>query len=882
MGVGYEQTESVHFEDLKAKQEILKVKAVEVVKEFKVLAKLDKEAKKAKVAKSHKIKEKKDAASNDPAKEDNDEDDDEEDDDDEDDLELTMRCHSYCAHRQEVMDLARSWAKESANQIAAFPNQRDKERAKRTIDFVNLIKIKLRKTSPIGMEEENPEDNEWLDTFTSELPVPDEMAVAAGQGKGLKGRLRGAASAMFTAINSPAKAFSSIRTSTPDAGKRNEDDEGTGRKTRRRDEKGRYMRETTDQHPTLTRKVAPINNLREGSDEENINKQQDADLNCDNDVTPENQEEEGKEEEEKEEEVKAKEEKEAQLRERAADLIKLTGNLKLAKDLKEADDKLKSTRREAEEQIRKAREEEERQAKEAEKTAEEKEKKREEGEEELREILKQIVEMEKRESEKKEMAQRKMEMMKKRRDERVKKVTKREDQGQDSDKKNPPKNEKRTATTAPQAKKSEEEDEEEGGEWQSVANKKKKKSKKRRARERAASSSSEDSSQTETDSASSDEEELGRKTMKEVKLEQLARSRMVEARPKGEDEKFGDNGLVTYQSFKNRFNAVAKVEGINPLDVLNEISNWLTGTPKRMADAFKGAEDPKQAIKDIWEQLDRYYTIKSLTAHERIQPILKKGNIAKDDIDAHIELVADLANVKTEAKIAKMEKQLDRVDIVRDIINGKMNYLSEEFYIEEAKKKREDPTFRYKFQDVIDVASEKAQILKARGITSKKASKTAGVAATQVTSSGQTQYRDVVENSPPKVQQPASSCECCSSTQHSILHCNKLSNMKLEDIMAELKRLQYCFRCMHKGHIAKFCKNKPVKCGKCNFFGHPNVLHGIREFRQQQQQQRLAATATTANQPQTTSTGTPSATTTSNQNTSNQPSTSTGNASASR
>ena len=78
-----------------------------------------------------------------------------------------------------------------------------------------------------------------------------------------------------------------------------------------------------------------------------------------------------------------------------------------------------------------------------------------------------------------------------------------------------------------------------------------------------------------------------------------------------------------------------------------------------MADAFKGADDPKQAIKDIWEQLDRYYTIKSLTAHERIQPVLKKGNIAKDDIDAHIELVADLANIKTEARIAKMEKQLD-------------------------------------------------------------------------------------------------------------------------------------------------------------------------------------------------------------------------------
>ena len=192
------------------------------------------------------------------------------------------------------------------------------------------------------------------------------------------------------------------------------------------------------------------------------------------------------------------------------------------------------------------------------------------------------------------------------------------------------------------------------------------------------------------------------------------------------------------------------------------------------------------------------------------------------------------------------------MDIIRDIVNGKLNYLSEEFYIEEAKEKREDATFRYKFQDVIDVASEKAQILKARGITSKK---TAKVAATQATATGQVPYNLIVENSPPKMQQPATGCDCCQSTQHSIQNCNKLGSMKIENVMAELRRFQYCFRCMHKGHIAKFCKNKAVKCGKCNFFGHPTILHGIKEFRQQQQQQGLATSANPPNQPSTSSNG---------------------------
>ena len=137
-----------------------------------------------------------------------------------------------------------------------------------------------------------------------------------------------------------------------------------------------------------------------------------------------------------------------------------------------------------------------------------------------------------------------------------------------------------------------------------------------------------------------------------------------------------------------------------------------------------------------------------------------------------------------------------------------------------------------------------------------------------MTSSGQMGYNDVVENSPPKPQQPASGCEPCHSTQHSVQNCNKLRNMKLEDIMVELRKFNYCFRCMGRNHIAKFCKNKPVKCGKCNFFGHPTILHGIRELRQQQQQQRQGNATNTSN---------PSgnaANTNNNTNTSSQPSTS--------
>ena len=115
-GIGYEQTESVHFEDLKQKQEALKTKTIELVKEFRLLQKMTKTTKGKQVA---------DATSEEAGDK---EEEDEDDDLDEGKLELTMRQQNFCETRQELMDSIRGWAKESSNQMAAFPSIRSKAR----------------------------------------------------------------------------------------------------------------------------------------------------------------------------------------------------------------------------------------------------------------------------------------------------------------------------------------------------------------------------------------------------------------------------------------------------------------------------------------------------------------------------------------------------------------------------------------------------------------------------------------------------------------------------------------------------------------------------------------------------------------------------------
>ena len=89
---------------------------------------------------------------------------------------------------------------------------------------------------------------------------------------------------------------------------------------------------------------------------------------------------------------------------------------------------------------------------------------------------------------------------------------------------------------------------------------------------------------------------------------------MIDARPKTEEEKYGDDGKMTYMAFRRKFRAVTNVKGINDLDILTEISFWLRGTPKAMVQPFKEIEDAEDAMAAIWETLDGFYAKKKMTA----------------------------------------------------------------------------------------------------------------------------------------------------------------------------------------------------------------------------------------------------------------------------
>ena len=320
----------------------------------------------------------------------------------------------------------------------------------------------------------------------------------------------------------------------------------------------------------------------------------------------------------------------------------------------------------------------------------------------------------------------------------------------------------------------------------------------------------------------------------------MIRQRMVEARPKLMDDKFGGDDTVNYQNFKMRFQSVTEVGGANPLDVINELTHWLRGAPLKLANAHIGSKDPRKAIREIWGQLDLYYAAQIQTAAERIKPLLTKGSINKDDIDGLIELMSELLAIKTQLKGEGMEGDLDRQDIIRDILNKKLPFMSEEFYKAEIKRQRKDSKFRMRFDDMLQAISEKVCTMKAQGFSSKKDECQPAKIQSLDGNEKNNAWKRKAE-SPPKQQQQQptwsqeTTVECfyCNAS-HPLDKCNALLNLSLMERIEILKMAGVCFKCLKKaGHIARSCDDNGFKCNDCHF-NHPTILCGQWQLMQKQ------------------------------------------------
>ena len=800
----------------------------------------------------------------------------EEDEDDEDeefkDLSDSVATSRYCEDRERLLDSLRQWVFDSAYQIGEnfVDSGKDAERIQRILDFVNKAKMMLRKTSPLGRQkQEREKDEQFLATFTTpeemlemgrvvkkhmeeQARILDESRITPKTG----GRRAVGASTMMSGIKcgyslrSLKKKENGSASSTPGndgmapQGSSTPDTNYGKTKSKRekyaKEKKGNKMAafkldEAVGKKKTATEEVVVTESESEEEDGAavssvgertkahlTINELENQGVIVDDDVIIHKL---------AEERQRLKEETEARERQEEEE------------------------RAHMEEMKRKEEEEEERKSNlsRLQKMREEKEA----SDAKSRELRKEIAAMEKRTKEE----QRKREESKNRLEER-KKAEKRKEE---AEKKRIVELSKKEAARRKKEEEEEEEreeeeegEEEEEKEWIPVVKKKKKTS----------SDSDESPKKTKKEMKRKDSEEEGKgrggggaEAYWGIHQETLARQRMIDARPKSEEEKYGDDGRITYMAFKRKFKAITNVRGINHLDILNEIFYWLRGSPKTMAEPFKEIEDPEEAMEAIWENLDGLYALKRMTAEERMKKIMKRPAVSSNDIDSVVGMLAALKGVWYEAKSTKSENGLNKDEIIQDLLNEKLGFMAESFYKKQYKIMKSEPMYRRGFFDIIEDLQEKAQIMKSRGLTSKPTTgKEKGVvkmAPAQVTNGPKT-FSDAVAKSPTKTQQPLpekAKCEFCSKN-HWSEECPSLLELKTVMERREMaKKKGLCFRCMKREkHIALNCTAETPKCKICTK-PHKTCFHSDKKQESTTSEQTLSSTSSSTPSSASSSTG---------------------------
>ena len=191
-------------------------------------------------------------------------------------------------------------------------------------------------------------------------------------------------------------------------------------------------------------------------------------------------------------------------------------------------------------------------------------------------------------------------------------------------------------------------------------------------------------------------------------------------------------------------------------------------------------------------------------------------------------------------------KKLDRPDMIREIIQGRIPYMLDSFYEKEARISSKKGNFNFKFEDLVKAILLRSSVLTRSGQEAKaeKKPETVKVALTQATSHTPS-YGGVVKNSPGRAQPPLpvkKSCVFC-YLEHDSLKCNKLTDLSVPERRQEMMKRRLCFKCLSTAHVVKECKMK-VECGKCGA-DHITPLHPEQNSSQLWEVQTAGPTTTT-------------------------------------
>ena len=374
--------------------------------------------------------------------------------------------------------------------------------------------------------------------------------------------------------------------------------------------------------------------------------------------------------------------------------------------------------------------------------------------------------------------------------------------------------------------------------------------KRRETRKKPQQSDPSDPSDSSSSSSSSDSDDdwVQKKTRKHFskkhsdkqpsyKRQAFAAERLRNARPQKESDKYDGTVNMNYRKFKNRFMTFSDNKDINPLDVVNELPHWVAGPAKRLVEAFISLEDPREALRTIWQEMDKCYSQTRKTVSEMVIELSSKPQLKSEDIDGMMDLKTELQMVRTEAIVMGQLRELNDAHNVRNIVVKRLpHFMAKKFYEDQADKRVQSGNYAYEkgFKDIQDTIGREIQSLRAMGKTisttiTRQETKSICAHSVEQQQPQMKSTADVVRHMGP-VEKPTdmTGCEFCQAG-HSIEKCNKLKEMSREMRAETLKKGFFCFKCLKKGHRSVHCQRPHAKCDDCDG-DHQTLLHGLTRF----------------------------------------------------
>ena len=325
-----------------------------------------------------------------------------------------------------------------------------------------------------------------------------------------------------------------------------------------------------------------------------------------------------------------------------------------------------------------------------------------------------------------------------------------------------------------------------------------------------------------------------------MQQKQIALAQAKEARP---SEPFESGSSIDYSIHMSKFESATDSDAIDAREKLLELAKWFTGAPHMMITALSmNKRDPEGSLKKAKDKLDVLFSLHRDSFVSVIKKVTKGKQITALDHDGHTKLYSELMQAQAMLGVTNNEAEFNRRDIIREIIDTRLDHMSLQFWKEDEKSLREKDK-PFDFNDLLNEIEKWLIILTNKGVSEKRhdagnnnngngknggnsrqaanVNASSGRGPPKPTTTGG--YTGKVGNSPT---QPPNTAKCavCESV-HATENCNILLDLSLDNRMLKMREKGLCFYCLEKGHTAKMCPNPRPVCGKCNKPNHHTLIH---------------------------------------------------------